>query len=328
MKLPSDFLTLSRRVGSDPLLVQGPGGNTSIKIDGVMWIKASGTLLAEAETSDIFVGVDAERACAELDGAGDGDCRAALIDASATLRPSIETTFHAMFDAPVVFHYHSVASICHAISQQGREALGQKLHGLAWARAPYRKPGIPLTRAIRDTVGTRQVQVVVLDNHGVIVVGDTVGEVEAVIDDVEDRLKLPPNIGLSSDGDREIGGWSRVDQVSGLAHDTKMCERAVAGSYYPDHVVFLGPALPVHTAEEIAERPPDDFAFPATIVKCNGVFIKNDSTPAQRAMLQCLYDVLSRTPSDWALDPIGKDAEAELLNWDAEKYRQMLAKRR
>ena len=50
-------------------------------------------------------------------------------------------------------------------------------------------------------------------------------------------------------------------------------------------------------------------------------------TPAHRAMLHCIYDVLARIPSDWTLDPIGKDAEAELLNWDAEKYRQMLAER-
>ena len=36
---------LSARVGSDPLLVQAAGGNTSLKDKGVMWIKASGTWL-------------------------------------------------------------------------------------------------------------------------------------------------------------------------------------------------------------------------------------------------------------------------------------------
>ena len=34
---------LSARVGADPLLVQAAGGNTSLKDQGVMWIKASGT---------------------------------------------------------------------------------------------------------------------------------------------------------------------------------------------------------------------------------------------------------------------------------------------
>ncbi|MYE36686.1 MAG: class II aldolase, partial [Rhodobacteraceae bacterium] len=33
-------------------------------------------------------------------------------------------------------------------------------------------------------------------------------------------------------------------------------------------------------------------------------------------------------PHDWIPEPIGEEAEAELLNWDAEKYRQELAKRK
>ena len=40
--------TLSAKLGSDPLLVQAAGGNTSLKRDGIMWIKASGTWLRDA----------------------------------------------------------------------------------------------------------------------------------------------------------------------------------------------------------------------------------------------------------------------------------------
>ena len=58
---PADVTALravSARFGADPLLVQGPGGNTSVKAGEIMWIKASGTLLADAEARDIFVAVD------------------------------------------------------------------------------------------------------------------------------------------------------------------------------------------------------------------------------------------------------------------------------
>ena len=57
MQYPDDFpafRALSAALGSDPLRVQGPGGNTSIKDGDVMWIKASGTELANALTEDIF----------------------------------------------------------------------------------------------------------------------------------------------------------------------------------------------------------------------------------------------------------------------------------
>ena len=63
-----EFRALSARLGSDPLQVQGPGGNTSIKDGEVMWIKASGTELANAETQDIFVAVDRNAAKAEASG--------------------------------------------------------------------------------------------------------------------------------------------------------------------------------------------------------------------------------------------------------------------
>ena len=45
---PADLAELrdfSARIGADPLLIQAAGGNTSVKADGVMWIKASGTWL-------------------------------------------------------------------------------------------------------------------------------------------------------------------------------------------------------------------------------------------------------------------------------------------
>ena len=50
--------SLSANLGSDPLLVQAAGGNTSLKTDGVMWIKASGTWLRDALAKDIFVPLD------------------------------------------------------------------------------------------------------------------------------------------------------------------------------------------------------------------------------------------------------------------------------
>ena len=61
MNRPHDLpalATLSARIGADPLLIQGAGGNTSVKEGGVMWIKASGTNLADALTRDVFVPCD------------------------------------------------------------------------------------------------------------------------------------------------------------------------------------------------------------------------------------------------------------------------------
>ena len=41
---------LSAKIGKDLSLIQGGGGNTSIKEEDSMWVKASGKWLSDAET--------------------------------------------------------------------------------------------------------------------------------------------------------------------------------------------------------------------------------------------------------------------------------------
>ena len=49
---------LTQRVGSNPLLAQASTGNTSIKLDGVLWIKASGRWMADAQQNEILIPLD------------------------------------------------------------------------------------------------------------------------------------------------------------------------------------------------------------------------------------------------------------------------------
>ncbi len=310
------FRALSARLGQDPLRVQGPGGNTSIKSDHVMWIKASGTELADAETQPIFVAVDRHAAKEEAAGAGDGTCKATVLDPANTLRPSIETTFHAALDWPVVAHTHSIATLVHAISPEGRKEAAAKLADLPAIFVPYAKPGLPLTREILARA-TAETQIVVLENHGLICCGASVEEVAAIMDEVERRLKLPTNIVPEQVNGPVLEGFKLLAE-SWIAHDPRACELALSGSYYPDHVVFLGPALP---------QSDHDGNPPVILIPGEGVYLRDGATSSQRAMIKCLSDCLSRLPTAWQVAAIGADAEAELLNWDAEKYRQALAAR-
>lgn len=312
------FRALSARLGQDPLQVQGPGGNTSIKDGGVMWIKASGTELANAETQDIFVAVDRAAALAEAqDRAGDGSCKSTVIDPDMALRPSIETTFHAAIDHAVVAHTHSIATITHAISPEGRAVLADKLAGLDAVEVPYAKPGLPLTRQILARIRP-DTTVIVLHNHGLICCGATVDDVSRRLADVETRLAMPPGTAAPArPATAPPDGFSWASE-SWIAQDPRAAELARSGSYYPDHVVFLGPALAASD---------HDGAPPAILVGTDGIALRDTATASQRAMLRCLSDVLSRLPSDWTAEAIGAEAEAGLLNWDAEKYRQALAER-
>jgi len=310
------FRRLSAKLGKDPLRVQGPGGNTSIKDDKVMLIKASGTELAEAMERDIFVAVDLAAARAEAQGAGDGSCKDTVLDPSLGLRPSIETTFHAALDWTVVAHTHSVATLAHATSAEGRRLATEKLEGLPVVFVPYAKPGLPLTREILAKAKP-DTQVFVLENHGLICAGPSVEAVQTLIEEVEARLSLPARSHSFSTNNLSPDGFSWAEE-SWIALDRNACARATAGSYYPDHVVFLGPAL---TTRDHDGNPP------AILIPGTGIALRDGATAAQKAMLRCLADLLAHVPEDWMLEAIGQDAEAELLDWDAEKYRQALAAR-
>jgi len=243
--LTDDFRALSARLGQDPLQVQGPGGNTSSKQGNTMWIKASGTELADAERQDIFVAVDRAAAVAEArEEAGDGSCKTTVLDPAISLRPSIETTFHAALDWPVVAHTHSVATLVHAISPEGRKVAIEKLNGLPFVMVPYAKPGLPLTREILARA-TPETQVFVLQNHGLIGCGQDVDEVSALIAEVEARLSLPNEAPTApSPSEASPPGFHWADE-SWMAMDERITAQLADGSYYPDHVVFLGPALPL-----------------------------------------------------------------------------------
>ncbi len=284
-----------------------------------MWIKASGTELAQAERKDIFVAVDRAAALAEAHGsAGDGSCQESVLDPHATLRPSIETTFHAALDHAVVVHTHSIATLTHAISPEGRAAARDKLEGLPFVLVPYEMPGLPLTKLIMSRV-TAKTAVIILQNHGLICCGSSVLEVSDLLGEVEQRLAMPHRAAAYTHPEASPGSGLEWACEGWMAQEPRTCTLAMSGSYYPDHVVFLGPGgLP--DADGAGGRP-------AILSEGVGIALRTDASPGQRAMLRCLSDVLGRLPEDWSANPIGSRAEAELLNWDAEKYRQALASR-
>src|SRR5689334_12532351 len=140
---------LSARLGRNPLRTQAAGGNTSLKRDGVMWIKASGTWLAEAEIRDIMVPVALDPLRQALDRRDPRAEKATDFVLGALnpsgLRPSVETSVHAVIPQAVVVHIHCVATVAMAVRTDAERAIGECLDGLpglAWTFVPYIKPGV------------------------------------------------------------------------------------------------------------------------------------------------------------------------------------------
>jgi rhamnose utilization protein RhaD (predicted bifunctional aldolase and dehydrogenase) len=331
----NELRRMSARVGRNILLVQGAGGNSSVKDGDVLWVKASGTWLADAEDKDIFVPVALSAARAAL---AQGDERVPLApNAGTALRASIETSLHALMPHRVVLHVHSVNTIAWAVRTDARQELARRLDGLAWRYLDYHHPGLPLARAVSEAIAHGAVDVLILGNHGLVVGAATCDAAEALVADVEKRLTLEPRSALAADHDalRKIcaGTTYRLPRDS-RAHDiaTDRYSRAIAtgGSLYPDHVVFLGPGLPVLEHREnlsgmIAQTAANALPQPvALLVAGAGSLIREDASDGAEAMLTCLALVTCRLPLAARVTYLTAENEHALLNWDAERYRQQL----
>jgi len=116
------LLALSARVGQNPLLTQASTGNASIKLDGRLWIKASGKWMADAMHEDILV---------PLDLALVKECAKRGVDPTVLYsNASIETSMHAVLPHRVVLHVHCVKTIAWAVREDAPAQLEHLLHGL------------------------------------------------------------------------------------------------------------------------------------------------------------------------------------------------------
>ncbi|MDJ0684616.1 MAG: class II aldolase/adducin family protein [Alphaproteobacteria bacterium] len=324
----ADLAAYSAQIGADPLLIQGAGGNTSVKDGDVMWVKASGTNLADALDKDIFVPVDLPAMRASLaDGSPDADKPMQFLLGDSTLRPSIETSLHAAFPHRVVIHVHCVNTLSHAVRADAEAILAEKLDGFDWRLAPYAKPGANLARAVRDRLGEPPADVAVLRNHGLIIAADTVAAAPDLLARVTAALAAPETRPFTPVLDSLFplanGQW-RVPEPKDALHQLASparAEQAAAGSLYPDHVIFCGVAA--HCVD--GDRLPDaSEAPPFVILPGRGVMVRTDMSPGALAMSRCLADVLVRVPEGAELTYLTESENLELLDWDAEKYRQRL----
>jgi rhamnose utilization protein RhaD (predicted bifunctional aldolase and dehydrogenase) len=328
------FLAMSAEVGRDQDLVQGAGGNSSLKHDGILWVKASGKWLADAEDDGIFVPValDAARAIAV---SGKDDFSASTLG-DRKLRPSIETGLHALLPHRVVVHVHSINVLCHAVVAAGEAAASSRLQGMRWHWVPYARPGGPLTHAIASVmdIESNAPVVLILASHGLIVAADSVDEVQRLLAAVEralQRTSRPVSWGAELSGAATIA--ARIDgrlpndsAVHRLAFDPAALGVANLGPLYPDHVVFLGAVPVVKAAAGWDSFDWDELGAPYVIVPGTGVLVRRDITANAEAMLGCWAALAGRIDRSEPIVALAEDAVRELLGWDAEKYRQALAR--
>ncbi|MHC4649107.1 MAG: class II aldolase/adducin family protein, partial [Planctomycetota bacterium] len=186
------LIRISHAVGKDSSLVQGGGGNTSVKTeDGrYMYIKASGTALRDMSEKqgwrrirlDSALSIMKDKSIARLDTfAREAEIVSRLqlaCDDKVTgeARPSVEAHLHAFLDRCVI-HLHPVAVLSYACAKKGRgeleKLLGQEEFPPLWV--PYTDPGFTLAGKVARLIEgyrqqyNRKPSILVLEKHGLLI---------------------------------------------------------------------------------------------------------------------------------------------------------------
>jgi rhamnose utilization protein RhaD (predicted bifunctional aldolase and dehydrogenase) len=288
------LLRLTGRVGSDPLLTQASTGNSSAKLDGVLWIKASGRWMADAIRDDILIPLDLYSVT--------HDCVRRGIDPSERYpRASVETAMHAALPHRFVLHVHCVNTIAWAVRADAHLQLCSRLDGMRWQWVPYAASGVPLARAIERALRDRPgADVFVLGNHGLVIGASDPDELEARLAEVTRRLSVPPRRAPHGDCSRLdalcAGAQWRLPadcEVHALATDPVSRNILGNGLLYPCQAIFSGST----TAELFHPVPRWQTHYahrPFLIIEGQGVIVNRCAGSEEMAMLRGLAQVVQR----------------------------------
>jgi len=324
------------QISTDPLLVQAAGGNMSWKHGTTLWVKASGTWLADAQRKDIFVPVDRQ----EIDAAvahGDYAVRPMALNGW-MLRPSIETLLHALLPHKFVVHLHPVDAVAYLVRRNCRVDLQAALgDSLVWDLVDYHMPGADLAQAIHTSLREQpDIRVLLLRNHGVILGAETIEEIDR---DLQTLCRHLGTIPRHLNGTAHGASWPAAAPLDGTAYqfcsDASMHSLATDPELYkqlgvswaicPDHVVFLGAQAicidEVTALYKTLAAAATDHAPPFLFVKGMGVLENRAVTLAQKVQLTFYLDVMRRQPAGQIIESLSHEQISNLLNWDAEKYR-------
>ena len=318
-------------IGSDLFRVQGAGGNASVKLGNVLWGKASGTRLKEANTADVLIPMD-------LTTNKSSDGRLNQLGYH-HLRPSIELGLHEELAWPVVLHLHQLSSLPALLLKNPIVALKNVMNDqFSWGLIEYRRPGEALTSALVDRVqryGLKEVYF--LQNHGVIIGGDSVSEVSQkvdALDEIFDRANMVINSRpLTSLQLRSLASLHRPDYepcTLSVLHHLSTDPSLVAAmkrlwAITPDHVVFLGSEPVFESASDAPQARISRHRTPFIFVEGYGTLQREDVRSEELEQLHSYAIILQNLTNLDLCSELSKLEAASLLDWEAEKFRQKQA---
>ena len=344
------IVELSHEFGT-PDYVKGGGGNTSFKNETTLWVKPSGTTLADLR-EETFVTLDRTKVneLYDVETPTESHAREELVknfmgeavrnDAG---RPSVEAPLHNILETKFVVHTHALLVNGMTCAKDG-EAVSKRLFPDAlWVE--YIDAGYTLCMELKGRIDRYKAEhgevpkLIMLKNHGIFVSGDTAEEIRSLYTGVLDPLRAEyDSLGVNEDLGIEEAGQdseteSKIRQLFGEDAqfiDSSGLFECVPGPITPDHLVYAR-AYPF--TDELTQENADNYRAKhgfAPKVVIHGGRVYGIGVTEKNASLALLFaqdgaQVMKLSQAFGGLEYMTDRAREFIENWEVESYRQAVA---
>lgn len=282
---------ISNKYGANPEFVLAGGGNTSYKDAKFLYIKGSGTTLANI-TEDGFVKMNRKKLSAMFtkaysENAAEREAQVLedMMDArektELSKRPSVETLLHNLINYKYIVHTHPSMLNGMTCGKNGKKT-AQELFGDDVIWIDIIEPGYVLAAKLKEEMDKykaakgKDADIILLQNHGVFIAANSEREINKktkyVFGQIESKITRKPDFAsadydkekaallapavrmLLKNGDSSILTFRTNKEVLNFVKDEKSFY-PVSSAYSPDHIVYCKPyALFIESSDDMEKQ--------------------------------------------------------------------------
>jgi len=322
------FKKLSKYCGERFDLVQGGGGNTSVKINDLMFIKASGYNLTNIDEINGYSVINNKILLEDINNGAVKEVTS--YNFIGNKRGSIETFMHSILKKYTV-HLHPIQINRILVSKEANKII-EEIYPSALI-IDYFTPGIKVCEKIKQLYNGENV--IFLLNHGIIITHDNIDEIYKILNDVLVKFEFYQEINF--DKYKYTNTISKIINVTfKISNISYLCEDITINYYlnkkidlfkesitFPDFLIYCGfkVLLDLSYIEEYKNTYNEP---PKIIIENNLVYINSHSLIKCKEIEDVLKSNLFIVDSNFEKNYLSTDEICFLNNWDAEKYRKIL----
>jgi FMN phosphatase YigB (HAD superfamily)/ribulose-5-phosphate 4-epimerase/fuculose-1-phosphate aldolase len=319
---------ISKYCGERFDLVQAGGGNTSVKHQNLMFIKASGYNLANIDENNGYVTIDNTILLEDIK--NNQVKEVTEYNFIGNKRGSIETFMHSILKKYTI-HLHPIQINRILVTKQAKTIINEIYPNSLVI--DYFTPGIKVCNEIKEKYNNEKI--IFLINHGIIVTCDKYDEIFNLLEDILEKFE--------SYQDLDFSKYKHTNKISALVNDlfktnnvSYLCEDTTIKYYlnnklelfkesitFPDFLIYCG----LETLFDLSymEEYKNKYNEPPKIIIENGnIYINGNSISKCKDIEEVLKSNLMILDTELDKNVLSFEEICFLNNWDAEKYRKML----